>query len=279
MSESGKDRDDFMWLLCTNRSSHEQEKLMLTQIIADDCLLKLGKMVHEMRELWGIEQFCGCPSSKESKINNVECKEVVKLIMAEKMNGVKKDVKEEPKAVNGVKEDKQSSLNWLADVADESSRRGKQKDEGSSSEEEGNFSTLRELLIRPSHKANGSSRAASPVPKGDKKKSKSENLETDPLSTFGLDVPAKQEKEEPEEKIELKHYIRRYNWQHKGRQQLPIRIMTLTESKILYPNVSHSWLCDGKLLRLSDPSCKDNNKIFQVRLLFLLLWLLLIFLS
>lgn len=266
-SESGKDRDEFQWLLCTNRSSHEQEKLMLTQIIANNCLLKLGKMVHEMRELWAIEQFCGCPNSKEAKVNNVECKEVVKMILAEKMNGVKKEVKEEPKAVaNGVKEEKPSSLIWLADVALSKFEEPAKKDvknEGSSSEEEGNFSTLRELLIRPSHKANGSSRAASPVAKPDKKKPKSETNESDPLSNFGLEAPIKQEKEEQEDKIELKHYVRRYNWQHKGRQQLPIRIMTLTESKIMYPNAPHSWLCDGKLLRLSDPSCKDNNKIFQ----------------
>lgn len=69
-----------------------------------------------------------------------------------------------------------------------------------------------------------------------------------------------------EPKYELKHFVRRYNWHSKGRVQLPIRIMTLTESKTLYPDTPHSWLCDGKLLRLSDPLCKDNYKIFQVRL-------------
>lgn len=67
-----------------------------------------------------------------------------------------------------------------------------------------------------------------------------------------------------EPKSELKHFIRRYNWQGKGRVQLPIRIMTLTESKMLYPDIPHSWLCDGKLLRLSDPQCSQNYKIFQV---------------
>ncbi|CAG9772614.1 unnamed protein product [Ceutorhynchus assimilis] len=271
-NDPGKDRDEFMWLLCTNRSSHEQEKLMLTQIIADDCLLKLGKMVHEMRELWSIEQFCGCPGSKEPKVNNVECREAVKSIMAEKLNGLKKEIKEEPKpAINGVKDEKQSSLNYLADIAlsksEEPVIKKEPKEESSGSEEEDNFSTLRELLIRPSHKANGSSRAASPVSKGDKKKTKSENNDNDPL-LFGQDnsptrSPIKQEKDEQDLKKELKHFVRRYNWLNRGRQQAPIRIMTLTESKILYPNVPHSWLCDGKLLRLSDPVCKDNNKIFQ----------------
>lgn len=82
-------------MLCTNRSAHEQEKLMLTQIIAGDSLLKLGKKVHEMRELWQIEQYCACPLAKEvtQKANNVAFKEVVSSILNEKVNGVKKEIK------------------------------------------------------------------------------------------------------------------------------------------------------------------------------------------
>jgi len=62
---------------------------------------------------------------------------------------------------------------------------------------------------------------------------------------------------------ELKHFVRRYKWTQRGREPLPIRIMTLTESKSLYPNVPHSWLCDGKLLRLNDPNNPNNYQIFQ----------------
>ena len=74
--EAGKDRDDFSWLLCTNRQAHEQEKLMLTQIIAGDSLLLLGRKVHEARALWNIPQCCGCPMSKDSpqKTTNGICK-------------------------------------------------------------------------------------------------------------------------------------------------------------------------------------------------------------
>lgn len=95
--EPGKDRDEYSWLLCTNRQAHEQEKLMLTQIIAGDSLLKLGKMVHEMRELWNIEQYCGCPQSKDvqQKSNNIQAKEVVKMILGDTVNGIKKEIKEE----------------------------------------------------------------------------------------------------------------------------------------------------------------------------------------
>lgn len=59
--EPGKDRDDQSWLLCTNRQSHEQERLMLTQIIAGDSLQKLGLKVHEIQAIWGITMHCGCP--------------------------------------------------------------------------------------------------------------------------------------------------------------------------------------------------------------------------
>ncbi|XP_023311015.1 probable JmjC domain-containing histone demethylation protein 2C isoform X3 [Anoplophora glabripennis] len=246
--EPGKDRDEYSWLLCTNRQAHEQEKLMLTQIIAGESLMKLGKMVHEMRELWNIEQYCACPTSKEVtlKPNNVQAKEIIKGILGDKVNGIKKEIKDE----DDVPLDRE------------------EKKEGSSSEEEGNFSTLRELLIRPSHKPNGS-RAASPVSKTESKKktsipTKPADLDDVISSVIEDSVPQKTVETPIEPKYELKHFVRRYNWQGKGRVQLPIRIMTLTESKMLYPDTPHSWLCDGKLLRLSDPLCKENQKIFQV---------------
>ncbi|KAJ8920426.1 hypothetical protein NQ315_005292 [Exocentrus adspersus] len=264
--EPGKDRDEYSWLLCTNRQMHEQEKLMLTQIIAGESLLKLGKMVHEMRELWNIEQYCGCATSKEVSVksNNAQAKEIIKSILGDKVNGIKKEIKDEDgKSCNGIKEEKCSPLSWLADAPLDR----EEKKEGSSSEEEGNFSTLRELLIRPSHKPNGS-RAASPVSKTENKKktaipTKPADLDDVISSVIEDNVPQKTVETPVEPKYELKHFVRRYNWQGKGRVQLPIRVMTLTESKMLYPETPHSWLCDGKLLRLSDPTCKGNQKIFQ----------------
>ncbi len=43
------DRDEYSWLHCTNRAPHEQERLMLTQIVAGDSLYSLGRKVHEAR--------------------------------------------------------------------------------------------------------------------------------------------------------------------------------------------------------------------------------------
>lgn len=62
---------------------------------------------------------------------------------------------------------------------------------------------------------------------------------------------------------ELRHFVRRYK-EGLIRTDLPLRIMTLTDSQALYPDVKHIWLCDGKLLRLTDPSNPLNYRIFQV---------------
>lgn len=64
--------------------------------------------------------------------------------------------------------------------------------------------------------------------------------------------------------IELKYFVRNHCKQTRGREGMPIRIMTLSESKSLYPDVPHSWLCDGKLLRLLDSDHPGNYLIFQV---------------
>lgn len=40
--------------------------------------------------------------------------------------------------------------------------------------------------------------------------------------------------------------------------------MTLTESREMYPGNPHTWLCDGRLLRLLDPNDPTNRKLFQV---------------
>uniref|UniRef100_A0A182P3X5 [histone H3]-dimethyl-L-lysine(9) demethylase n=1 Tax=Anopheles epiroticus TaxID=199890 RepID=A0A182P3X5_9DIPT len=39
--------------------------------------------------------------------------------------------------------------------------------------------------------------------------------------------------------------------------------MNLTQSKLLYPDVSHDWLCNGKLLRLLNPLDLHNYRVFH----------------
>lgn len=268
---SQKDRDDFSWLLCTNRQPHEQEKLMLTQIIAGDSLLKLGKLVHEVRELWTIEQYCGCAMSKEVSLkSNGARKEIIKSILHGESNGIKKEIKDEldlKGLVNGtpMKDEKSSPLSWLAEVAlsNEDKKESLDGDDSSSdSGSEGKYSTLRDLLMQK----NGNQAPVTTTTTTKTTKKTSVRLDTldDVISSVIEDSVPKHNDIGVDVKSELKHFVRRYNWQTKGRRALPIRIMTLTESKVLYPDTPHSWLCDGKLLRLCDPNHNGNYKIFQV---------------
>lgn len=57
---SSKDRDGYQWLMCSNRQPHEQEKLMLTQIIAGTSLWDLSKTLHDIRKKWNIPSYCNC---------------------------------------------------------------------------------------------------------------------------------------------------------------------------------------------------------------------------
>ena len=60
----------------------------------------------------------------------------------------------------------------------------------------------------------------------------------------------------------LKHYIPRSGTQTMNKDiQIPCH--TLSETSVLFPDVPHSWLDGGKLLRLHEPKHKGNLKLFQ----------------
>lgn len=276
----GKDRDDFSWLLCTNKAAHEQEKLMLTQIIAGDSLQILTRQMHEARSLWNIPSYCGCNLMAEqlSKPTNGVCKEYIKRLLKNDLNGLKKEVKTEGAAAaatggggnfaNGAikQEDNSSALSWLAEVAlqqNEVKKNGSKEEKvgggGSDSDsDDPSHSTLRELLIRPASKLNGS-RTSSPVGKPIKDGGGSLGM-VDNIETAISDVIS-EEKDPLMEQFQNSHYVSGKD--RKMFNNVPIRIMTMIESKSMYPDVPHSWLCDGKLLRLMDPAAPNNIKIFQ----------------
>lgn len=57
----------------------------------------------------------------------------------------------------------------------------------------------------------------------------------------------------------LTYYVPRYT----PCRDSPIRIHALTETSLMYPDVPHSWICDGRLLLLHDPDNPGNAKMFQ----------------
>jgi hypothetical protein len=52
--------------------------------------------------------------------------------------------------------------------------------------------------------------------------------------------------------------------QRHSRDPVPVWKMTSELSEQLHPNAPHLWLCDGRLLVLTDPTNDANLKLFQV---------------
>lgn len=93
---------------------------MLTQIIAGDALMKLLKSSHDTRAMWDMALNCGCPLAATPKPTNEICKMIMRNLKQEKMKKAEQ-VNGQPKTENGTEEsaknETDSPLNWLADVA------------------------------------------------------------------------------------------------------------------------------------------------------------------
>ena len=64
-------------------------------------------------------------------------------------------------------------------------------------------------------------------------------------------------------KVSVIKYYGRSKLSKYHRQLLPIRSFILSESQRLYPNLPHTWLCAGRLLKLLDPAHPGNVGLFQ----------------
>ncbi|GIY48335.1 lysine-specific demethylase 3A [Caerostris extrusa] len=69
--EQPKDRDEFKWLLCTMRQPHEQDSLILTQIIPGDVLVIMNDLVHKVRDKLKIISYCRCSPQNVSSPDNI----------------------------------------------------------------------------------------------------------------------------------------------------------------------------------------------------------------
>ncbi|RWS12108.1 lysine-specific demethylase 3B-like isoform X1 [Dinothrombium tinctorium] len=291
-----KERDKYQWLLCANRQPHEQDKLMMTQIIAGNALWKVGEMLHQVRRQLNLPASCGCTtdSQKCQPANGISQHliSVVNKCFKEKdgqmPNGVNKE-KQRSTLVNGVnpalKNDSEntltgyssesggSPLSWLADVALNSSRKLdapklsssmstddkdslKDVEEKVDEKDDKHFSTLRELLMSPANK-NGKELKVDDITT--EKKIGEEGLEevfNHMIKSECSDVKDKQI--DPT----LLYYTRRYV-PIRSNDGLPSRVCTLEETKKKYPDVPHTWFCNGRLLCLMEPKLKHNLPLFQ----------------
>ncbi|XP_047509324.1 lysine-specific demethylase 3A isoform X1 [Pieris napi] len=250
------ERDSFGWLTCTSGGAHPARRLLLTQIAAGGALVAAAARAHRIRAAFSLPA-CGCGYNTEPPAHH---KAAARLLLqrALQKNVKKENVKEENSPTNGspVKSENgktgSSIVSWLSDLPIKTDLKSEKSDSSSSdSEESGNYSTLRELLIRPAPEGGDTQ------PKKKQKKNKSDLLD-DVISSV-IDDKKDDDETKP---FALSNVVKRYE-RGRGREELPIRIMTLTESKVLYPDVPHSWLCDGKLLHLTDPVHSGNYKPFQ----------------
>ncbi|XP_074643644.1 uncharacterized protein LOC141900577 isoform X2 [Tubulanus polymorphus] len=270
------------WITCSaNRQGHEPEKLVLTQIIPSTVLWDLGNLIHVVRDKYNIVSNCPCGKSKVTPKNGVS-QQILSAV--NHISSSSSDSKTEKPIANGIGEDHGSSkrhrkkrsstpnsdlktsmsynaetaspLSILADVAsmDSEKSREKQIDSDSGDKRGPNCSTLRELLTKTTKAKN------------DKKvnqKAMNSTLDDIIQSVVEKSLPKDHNTEFQSQTCpKLLHYKPRSGQILYGRNT-PIRTYTLTETSVLFPDVPHSWLCDGRLLRLHDPQHKGNVKLFQ----------------
>lgn len=251
-------------------------------------------MVHDVRDRFQIFRACPCSPKINTKKNGIKTElmnEAIKHLSPKKglVNGVGNDEKSKTKngniKNNVYNPDSSSPLSLLADVASMDSDRSEspllsKKKEGKngksynpitepvspgSSEKKmpPSCSTLRELLTKT---------AGSKVKNNSESKKKSKNtssLNDIIQKVVEKHIPKELEKngslntDSGEPEMKLLHYKPRFGASHSLVRETPIIAHNLTETSVLYPDVPHSWLCDGRLLRLHDPRHRGNLKIFM----------------
>lgn len=295
-----RDHDEWKWIFCTSRLPHEQDSLILCQTIAADCRQKLAQEVHNLREIFGIPQNCECEITPNScpGLNVERLKELTK---SDPLNAIISYLECQPRVVNNSVEhetrvvQEASKQKLPDDLSLAISTKNEDSDSDSDEDDNAGQSGLRALLVpsNPAANGNGSSLTRFNYPP----KRQSEMRFNDQAARFPDDgelklqsslKPSFKTPSSKQTKISTKsimadcflsldgestrtldvdkmqHFVRRNKGLvFKGQNQLPPRMMTNAQSQELYPGVPHSWLCDGWLLRLWDPSHNGNYKLFQ----------------
>ena len=157
---------------------------------------------------------------------------------------------------------------------------GEDSDDTTSDEESGEqCSTLRKLLLRPT--PTGVTNIAQPIKcrrmntrevdsydnemlRVDREASAVSSVSNSrPVSIDTVKESVDTEIEQLKE-VELLHFKRQAFETPRIRQMLPVRTMIMADSERMYPEVPHSWLCNGRLLQLHDPINPGNSNLFQV---------------
>uniref|UniRef100_A0A673JYI4 Lysine-specific demethylase n=1 Tax=Sinocyclocheilus rhinocerous TaxID=307959 RepID=A0A673JYI4_9TELE len=241
-----EEEEVFSWLKCAKGQPHEPQNLMPTQIIPGTALYSIGDMVHAARGKWGIKANCPCTSRHNKP-----------LVRPSAPNGLSQFVK----SLQGLLADTVCSGSSSCFVS-ESLRSVMGRDSrapfgldsfGTLSKPSGSSPKLFNSLLLgagPSQpKAEGTSlrdllnSGPGKLPQG--------------LPNFLDHIIASV--------VETKKAEgRRASGSAEGGESgTAPRREGLMGLSVLDPHTSHSWLCDGRLLCLQDPSNTNNWKIFR----------------
>ncbi|XP_018107779.1 lysine-specific demethylase 3B isoform X2 [Xenopus laevis] len=249
------DEEVFAWLKCAKGQPHEPENLMPTQIIPGTALYNIGDMVHAARGKWGIKANCPCI--------NRHNKSVLRPAVT---NGIS----QLPNANNPAANTTTTTDDGATPNKDSSPPSG--LDPLNANVKTSSPKLFNSLLLGPTAlntKSEGSS-LRDLLHSGQGKLSQG-NMEA------GIPFPPVFSTSSAKGKTSLPNFLDHIIAsvvENKKTSDAAKRASSSTEAlregkemvmglNVFDPHTSHSWLCDGRLLCLHDPSNKNNWKIFR----------------
>lgn len=287
------------WLTCSSgRQPHEATKLTLTQIIPGDALFKISDMIHDVRQRHGIKANCPCGRNSDlgSEDSETDCIGSSTGDMPTPKNGVCQQLlkavsrcypsttRKASKLSNGDisvkgaidRSDSQQScyddasksfgsysddpLSLLADVAsmDSSSRDKASVNSTINTKKDGIANGIAAADDAPTSRANGARKGCHTLRTLLLSHSVDDGPSDGSLGVTNGKSPA------AGSPVSYNYYQPRNGSFMRGRRK-PVPVCQLKETSLLYPDVPHSWLCEGRLLRLHDPRHGRNFTLFNQR--------------
>ncbi|XP_073541504.1 probable JmjC domain-containing histone demethylation protein 2C isoform X3 [Phyllobates terribilis] len=303
--KSSRDKELYTWLKCVKGQPHDYKHLMPTQIIPSSVLTDLLEAMHILRDKFGVKSHCQCTGKHGSQNAKFPAMNGVSQVLQNVLNHSNKISLSFPESqqhspcqkpeTNGnaspgsdtstdsklASPESQSSLHWLADLAEQKAREEKKENKEAPvtkhiKEEQDNEvqnsksssptsqnsepgSTLRDLLTTTAGKLRlGSTDAGiafAPVysvgnPSGKGGRSMPNFLDDIIASVVENKIPATRPpkpsiKSEPKEEISES------------------RKPPLDEKTRTYNDIPHSWICDRHILWLRDHRHNSNWKLFR----------------
>ncbi|XP_041476903.1 probable JmjC domain-containing histone demethylation protein 2C isoform X3 [Lytechinus variegatus] len=291
------------WLKCIKDQVHQPDSLMLTQMIPGNALWDVGELMHQVCTKWRIPSACPCLGDGKPAVNGMSptsgqiASEWKRddLLSSTALSGHLSNSRSNRMPKLTSLPQSASPLAFLADIAtSQDGKRGvdgkkldglnsKSVDKACSVDVDAKgepCSTLRDLLTKTAGKLckpspNDGNLLTQLLPKVDGISKKTSRTMTstfeDIIATVveqNISAPGKDRSGVKTPRLSTSSVTdtttspsNSSKMEKKGKTAGNRN--TLVESSVTFPDVPHSWLCDGRLLRLHDPSHAGNLRIFQ----------------